>query len=110
MDRWVAVAVTVAAGGAIAFQPVTNSVLARETGALGASLVGFLIGTIVMATAVALTGDLGRLSGITDVSWYYVLVGGFTGVIIVTVSLITVRELGAGGVVAGGRRTRVAAR
>lgn len=99
MERWGAIAATVVAGGAIAFQPVFNSALGRETGALGSALIGFASGTLVLLLAVVLAGDLGRLGGLSEVRWYYLL-GGLTGVVIVTVSLVTVRELGAGGVVA----------
>jgi bacterial/archaeal transporter family-2 protein len=99
VDRWSAILATVTVGGLIAFQPVVGSLLGRETGALGAALFGFASGTVVLCALVVASGDVGRLGAVADVPWYY-LTGGLTGAALVTVSLVTVRQLGAGGVVA----------
>jgi bacterial/archaeal transporter family-2 protein len=48
---------------------------------------------------VTLSGQLGRVGESADVRWYYLL-GGVCGAIWITTSLIAVKSLGAGGVVA----------
>ena len=45
-------------------------------------------------------GGLAAEEGADPPAWYYWLIGGLAGVVIVTTTLITVRELGAGGVTA----------
>jgi bacterial/archaeal transporter family-2 protein len=99
VDRLLAVLATVAAGGVIALQPVVNSVLGKSTSALGATFIGFVSGTIVLFVLLVVAGQLSTVKGATDVDWIY-WTGGLMGVVIVGVSLVTVRELGAAGVVA----------
>jgi bacterial/archaeal transporter family-2 protein len=94
-----AIAATVAVGGLIAFQPVVGSLLGKESGDVGAAFIGFAIGTVILFALVVAMGDVGRLGAVGNVPWYY-LSGGLTGAALVTVSLVTVRTLGAGGVVA----------
>ena len=90
---------TVAVGGLIALQPAINAGLGRVTGSLPAALVSFAIGTVLLALIVALVGQAGGLSSTFDVRWYY-LVGGVLGAAYVTVALIAVSSIGAGGVAA----------
>jgi bacterial/archaeal transporter family-2 protein len=99
MDRGMAVVVTAAVGGLIALQPAINAGLARATGSLAAALVSFMVGTILLAVIVTLAGDAGGLGSTFDVRWYY-LIGGLLGAAYVTVALITVKTVGAGGVAA----------
>lgn len=99
MDRGVAVLLTVAVGGLIALQPAINAGLGDKTGSLPAALVSFAIGTLALALIVGLSGQAGQLSGAGEVNWIY-LTGGLLGAVLVTVTLITVREIGAGGVAA----------
>jgi transporter family-2 protein len=99
MARGVAVIVMAVAGGFVALQPALNAGLSRSTGHLPAALVSFLVGTLAIGVVVALSGQLGQLSGAGDVNWYYLL-GGLCGAIWITTSLIAVESLGAGGVVA----------
>ena len=99
MDRSLAVVVTAAVGGLIALQPAINAGLARATGSLAAALVSFMVGTILLAVIVTLAGDAGGLGSTFDVRWYY-LIGGLLGAAYVTVALITVKTVGAGGVAA----------
>ena len=74
--------------------------LGRSVGTWQAAFVSFAIGTLALACIAALaTGGLGQLAGVRDVSWYY-LTGGLLGAAYVTSILVTVRTLGAGGVVA----------
>lgn len=90
---------TAAVGGLIALQPAINAGLGRVTGNLPAALVSFAVGTLLLALIVALVGQAGGLSSTFDVPWYYLL-GGVLGAAYVTVALIAVSTIGAGGVAA----------
>jgi bacterial/archaeal transporter family-2 protein len=99
MDRGLAVLLTALVGGLIALQPPINAGLGRATGNLPAALVSFAVGTLLLALIVALTGKAAGLSSTFDVRWYY-LIGGMLGAAYVTVALIAVSSIGAGGVAA----------
>jgi transporter family-2 protein len=100
MDRGVAVALTAGAGGLIALQAPINSTLGRAVGTFPAAFVSFAIGTLALAGIVALAGDgFSQIGEARHLSWYY-LTGGILGAVYVTCVLVTVRDLGAGGVVA----------
>jgi transporter family-2 protein len=99
MDRGLAVLITAAVGGLIALQPAINSGLGRATGSLPAALVSFLIGTVALAAIVVLSGQAGGIRMALDPGPVYLL-GGLLGAVYVTMALITVREIGAGGVAA----------
>ena len=75
-----------------------NNVLSRSVGSFGAVSVNFAVGTAcVLAVTFLLAGGIeeGR-----PVAWYYWVLGGVAGAVYVTVALIAVREVGAGGVTA----------
>lgn len=100
MDRGLAVLVTVAAGGVVGLQPLINALLGRQIGSLQAAFLSFAIGTVALAAVVAVaSGGYAAMGDVRGVPWYY-LIGGLMGAIYVTTALITVRTLGAGGVVA----------
>jgi len=99
MDRGVAVLLTAVVGGVLALQAPINAGLGRATGQLPAALVSFVVGTLLLAVIVALSGDVGGLGSTFAVRWYY-LAGGVLGAAYVTVALIAVRSIGAGGVAA----------
>jgi transporter family-2 protein len=99
MDRGVAVLLTAAVGGLIALQPPVNAGLGRATGSLPAALLSFTIGTLLLLLIVLLSGKAGGLGSTFDVRWYY-LTGGLLGAGYVTMVLITVSTIGAGGVAA----------
>lgn len=99
MERWLAVSGMAMAGAIVAIQPMLNAGLGRATGQLTAAMISFLVGAAALVALVAVTGQLGQASGITDVRWYYLL-GGLCGAVWVTASLIAVTSIGAGGVVA----------
>jgi transporter family-2 protein len=99
MDRGLAVLLTALVGGLIALQPPINAGLGRATGNLPAALVSFAVGTLLLALIVALSGKAGGLSSTFDVRWYY-LIGGMLGAAYVTIALIAVSSVGAGGVAA----------
>jgi bacterial/archaeal transporter family-2 protein len=99
MDRGLAVVLTAVVGGVLALQAPINAGLGRATGQLPAALVSFTVGTVLLVAIVGLSGDAGGLSSTFDVRWYY-LIGGILGAAYVTVALIAVKSIGAGGVAA----------
>lgn len=100
MDRGVAVGLTAIAGGFVALQAPINSMLGKQVGTFQAAFVSFTLGTIVLALIAGLVaGGYGTIGQARELSWYY-LTGGLLGAIYVTTVLVTVRSLGAGGVVA----------
>ena len=99
MDRGLAVLLTALVGGVLALQAPINAGLGRATGQLPAALVSFTVGTVLLLVIVALTGNAGGLTSTFDVRWYY-LAGGVLGAAYVTVALIAVKSIGAGGVAA----------
>jgi bacterial/archaeal transporter family-2 protein len=100
MTSGVAVGLTAAVGGLIALQAPINSTLGKTVGTFQAAFVSFAIGTIVLAVIAGLArGGFSEIPEARHLSWYY-LSGGVLGAIYVTTVLVTVRELGAGPVVA----------
>lgn len=100
MDRALAIAATIFVGGLIAFQPPVNSQLGRHVSVIGAAFVSTAISALVLLVVyLAVRGGFGEMAGLRGVPWYE-LTGGLMGAVLVTVSLVTVRTLGAGGVVA----------
>jgi transporter family-2 protein len=101
VSKELAVLATVAAGGMVAAQPPINNVLSQKVGSLGAASVNFLVGTVlIVVLAFVFEGGIKGSEGVPSPGWYYWLFGGIAGVAIVLTTLITVRELGAGGVTA----------
>ena len=99
MSKEVAVVATVAAGGLVAIQAPVNNVLSRSVGSFGAVSVNFAVGTACVL-AVTFLLAVGIEEGGRPVAWYYWVLGGVAGAVYVTVALIAVREVGAGGVTA----------
>lgn len=101
MDRVpLAIAATVVVGGLIAFQPPVNAQLAKRVDVVGAAFVSTAVSALLLlAIYLAMKGGFGELRGLRGAPWYE-LTGGVLGAALVTVSLVTVRTLGAGGVVA----------
>ena len=100
MDRGAAVLLTAFTGGLVALQAPINSLLGRSIGTWQAAALSFAIGTCALVCIAALaTGGLGQIADVRGVPWYY-LIGGLLGAAYVTSILVTVRTLGAGGVVA----------
>ena len=99
MDRGLAVILTALVGGLIALQAPINAGLGKATGSLPAALVSFVCGTLILVLIVVVSGNTGGLASTFDVRWYY-LVGGLLGAAYVTVALVSVRTIGAGGVAA----------
>ena len=99
MDRGLAVILTAVVGGLIALQAPINAELGRATGNVAAAFVSFLIGTLILALLVGLSGQAGGLSSSFDVEPVY-LIGGALGVAYVFTVLVTVSTIGAGAVAA----------
>lgn len=99
MSRELAVLLTATTGGLVALQAPINSGLGRAVGTWQAAFLSFAVGTVALALIASLaTGGLGQLAEIRGLSWYY-LTGGLLGACYITSVLVTVRSLGAGGVV-----------
>jgi transporter family-2 protein len=100
MDRGVAVALTACTGGLVALQAPINSMLGRAVGTWQAAFFSFAVGTVTLALIATLAkGGLGQVAEARHLTWYY-LTGGLLGAAYITSVLVTVRSLGAGGVVA----------
>ncbi len=100
MEKWFAVMATIVAGGLVALQAPINSTLGKSVGTFAAASVSFAIGLAVLVTiTVVAGGGFGDVSNAGDLRWYY-LTGGVLGAAYVTTVLLSVRELGAGGVTA----------
>jgi len=100
VDRSAALVLTVIGGGLIALQAPINSTLGRSVGTFQAAFVSFALGTVALACLAALaSGGLGTITEARSLPWYY-LTGGLLGAFYITTVLVTVRELGAGGVTA----------
>ena len=100
MDRGVAVVLTAAVGGLVALQAPINAQLGRTVGSWQAAAVSFTFGTVLLVAIVLVAGGgFGEVGEARRLPWYY-LTGGVLGAAYVTTVLVTVRSLGAGGVVA----------
>jgi bacterial/archaeal transporter family-2 protein len=101
VSKELAVLATVAVGGVVAAQAPVNNVLSKKVGTFGAVSVNFLVGTmLVLVVTFAFAGGIQNADGVESPAWYYWVFGGLAGVAIVLTTLITVRELGAGGLTA----------
>ncbi len=100
MDRGAAFALTIASSAVIAAQAPINSQLGRSIGTFQAAFISFAAGTLALAVIVVFAGGYGQIN-LGGVPWYY-LTGGLMGVIFVSTLLVTVRTLGATGILAAG--------
>ena len=100
MDRGLAVALTAVVGGMVALQGPINSTLGKAVGTFQAAFISFLTGTIILAVIAGLSrGGFGQIAEIRTLAPQY-LIGGLLGACYVSTVLVTVRTLGAGGIVA----------
>jgi transporter family-2 protein len=101
VSKELAVLATVGAGGLVAAQAPVNNILSHRVGTLGAVSVNFLVGAaLVLTITFAFAGGFGGDEGAESPAWFYWVFGGLAGVGIVLTTLVTVRELGAGGLTA----------
>jgi transporter family-2 protein len=99
MDRNAALALTVFASALVAAQAPINSHLGKAVGTFQAAFVSFGIGTLALSVIVLFAaGGYGAID-LGSVRWYY-LTGGLLGVVFVSTLLVTVRPLGAAGILA----------
>jgi transporter family-2 protein len=98
VTKGIALLLSAFAGMLVAMQPPINSKLGNAIGTFAAATVSFLVGTAALAVVALLAGG-NNFGALRDVPWWY-FVGGFIGAVFVASSLVTVRTLGAGGVVA----------
>ena len=100
MDKGViAAGATVVAGGLVGMQAPINSMLGKSVGTFAAASVSFAVGLGVLVAITLVAEGFGEVGKAADLPWYYLL-GGLLGAAYVTTVLLTVRELGAGGVAA----------
>jgi transporter family-2 protein len=100
VDRGVAVALTAVVGGMVALQGPINSGLGKTIGNQQAAFFSFATGTIVLAIIAGLAkGGFGQIADAKTLAPQY-LIGGLLGACYVSTVLVTVRTLGAGGIVA----------
>jgi transporter family-2 protein len=100
MDRNTALVLTIAASAGVAAQAPINSHLGKSIGTFQAAFVSFAVGTIALALVVAVAGSFATIH-LGSVRWYY-LTGGLLGVVFVSTLLVSVRTLGASGILAAG--------
>jgi bacterial/archaeal transporter family-2 protein len=99
MSRTLAIVLTLAAGLLVGLQPPANAALSRYVGDFGAAFVSIAISMAVIGILLLVIGHPGRLSGLGSIRPQHVI-GGLGGAAVVSISLIAVRPLGAGAVVA----------
>ena len=99
MTRLLAVLATIGVGALIALQPPINSELGKRTTVVAAALISTGISAIVLGALALALGEAGQVRRVPHIPPLY-LTGGLMGAVLVSVSLVTVRTLGAGGVVA----------
>jgi transporter family-2 protein len=99
MERLLAVLATVSAGALVALQPPVNSELGKRTSVIAAAFIGTAIAAIALGLLVLVLGEAGQVRRIPQIPVLY-LTGGLMGAVLISVSLVTVRTLGAGAVVA----------
>jgi bacterial/archaeal transporter family-2 protein len=99
VSKELAVLATVAAGGIVAAQAPVNNVLSKKIGTFGAVSVNFLVGTaLALVVTFVFAGGIKNTADVETPAWGYWVFGGLAGVAIVLTTLLTVRELGAGGI------------
>ena len=99
MERPLALVAVLIVGGLIALQPPVNSQLAKHSSVIAAAFISTAISALVLGILVLLSGQFDAVRRATGAPPGY-LTGGLMGAILVAVTLVTVRKLGAGGVVA----------
>jgi len=99
MSRLLAVLATFAVGALVAFQPPVNSELGKRTSVVAAAFISTALASIALGVLAVVLGEAGHVRRIPHIPAGY-LTGGLLGAALISVSLVTVRTLGAGGVVA----------
>ncbi|HLT30452.1 MAG TPA: DMT family transporter [Myxococcaceae bacterium] len=100
MTTWGYVGLMIVAGALIAFQSPINAALGRSVGVFEASLVSFIIGSLVAAGIVFFFGK-GDVRAVTQVPWWQLL-GGVLGLLYVTLIIVSVSKIGVTAVMVSG--------
>ena len=109
MDRGLAVILTATVGGLLALQAPINSGLGKAIGTFQGAFISFATGTVILAVIAGLArGGFGQIAEVRTLAPQY-LIGGVLGACYVSTILVTVRALGAGGVVAAAIAGQLAA-
>jgi transporter family-2 protein len=109
VDRGLAVVLTATVGGLLALQAPINSGLGRAIGTFQGAFISFATGTVILAVIAGLArGGFGQIAEVRTLAPQY-LIGGVLGACYVSTILVTVRALGAGGVVAAAIAGQLAA-
>jgi transporter family-2 protein len=97
VSKGLAILLGIMAGGLVGMQAPINSRLGKSIGTVQAASFSFLVGTaVLLAIAVFADGGWGNLGHVGRApAW--ALIGGLLGAVFVTVALVAVRTLGAGG-------------
>jgi transporter family-2 protein len=103
VERVLAILATLSVGALVAFQPPINSQLAKHSTVLSAAFISTAVSALFLGVLVVVAQDLEIPRGVPLIY----LTGGLIGAALITVSLVTVRTLGAGGVVAATISTQV---
>ncbi len=100
MKRGVAIALgsALGVGGLQIVQAFVNSALGRQIGSLQAGLLSASGTVVLLLTATAFWGGGGQSLRSDPIVWHYT--GGTFGAVVLTVSLVAVRTLGAAGLTA----------
>jgi bacterial/archaeal transporter family-2 protein len=98
MSRVLAVFAAVCVGALIALQPPVNSELGKRTSVLAAAFISTGLATVVLGLLTLVLGEAGHVRRVPHIPVVY-LTGGLMGAALISVSLVAVRTLGAGGVV-----------
>ncbi|MCU0306225.1 MAG: DMT family transporter [Thermoleophilia bacterium] len=94
MDRLLFALLATVGGGLIAAQaPINARLRLIMDSALGSAAVSFAIGTLVLAVAVALSGDAGSVGSLGAGPWWAYL-GGACGAVFVTATLLSAPRVG----------------
>jgi bacterial/archaeal transporter family-2 protein len=100
VSRGAAVLLGVAAGCLVGMQAPVNSRLGKSIGSIQAASFSFLVGTVVLlAIAAFVHGGWGNIAHVGRAPGW-ALIGGLLGAVYVSVALVAVRTLGAGGLTA----------
>lgn len=89
----------VAVGLQLSLQAPVNGVLARRTGPIGAALVSFLVGLVLIGLLLLVTGEASGMAKLDRVEPYE-LVGGLCGAAYVAAATFAVGRIGAGAIAA----------
>lgn len=99
MDKLLAVVAVLVAGALVAAQPPANQLLSRHVGSLGAAFCSLVLSAAIIGVLLVVSGNAGGLRHIGEYKPEYAI-GAVAGATVVSVSLVAVRSLGAGGVAA----------